>query len=250
MNFELITNTSKVSTSLLMQVAMGIERQLNADVIQFWDVHPSLVSVGAAGSRYPSDDDIAVYIVDELPETLKDKISAHVYDASGKVYIMVSFHNAAKAGQLLSPVLSNAIVRLKISGLMDSYYLAHMPDGFDRLYKGDECDPVFGEYYTGFNQVVLSNFVTPNWFNSNPAEGVPFDFLESLKAPFTVGPKGSAVYHEVFVQKKTVEFGEAVAPVQPAPQPEEPVVRAPPVAPASPDTSATPVDPIAPFDQQ
>lgn len=62
------------------------------------------------------------------------------------------------------------------------------------------CDPVQGSSYVipvvmgGSSQEVwVSDFVTPYWFDPNPPAGSKFDFMNVVNKPFLLGPGGYAV---------------------------------------------------------
>lgn len=63
-----------------------------------------------------------------------------------------------------------------------------------RLDKGwvffEVCDPVEAQIYE-IDGIKVSNFVTPEWFESNHKKGsVPFDYLKTLSYPFQLAPAG------------------------------------------------------------
>jgi hypothetical protein len=77
-----------------------------------------------------------------------------------------------------------------------------------RTYSYEVGDPVEAPTYQ-VDAVSLSNFVYPAWFDPmmNGVEGVLFDHLGLLKAPFTLLPEGYCVYasagaeHQIFGDK-------------------------------------------------
>lgn len=63
------------------------------------------------------------------------------------------------------------------------------------LYAQELCDPVENDSYgitVGTNQVAVSNFVFPAWFNPDavPSLNMPFDYLKKLSAPFSMDAGG------------------------------------------------------------
>jgi len=63
------------------------------------------------------------------------------------------------------------------------------------LYCQEWCDPVEGDSYSvsvDGNNVALSNFIFPSWFNPQATAqfNMPFDYLKKLNAPFTMTSGG------------------------------------------------------------
>jgi hypothetical protein len=80
------------------------------------------------------------------------------------------------------------------------------------LYAKEVADPVQGDGYAvkpGDQQVVVSDFVTPAWFDPQADKDERFNFLGTVKAPFALAPGGYCIIRDGEGQESAV-FGDAV----------------------------------------
>ena len=68
-----------------------------------------------------------------------------------------------------------------------------------RLVAGEVCDQVEEDAYTkrvGDQDVAVSNFVYPDWFDARASEGRRFDHIGSLNAPFSCSKGGYLIFYD------------------------------------------------------
>jgi hypothetical protein len=115
----------------------------------------------------------------------------------GKVFVQPILDSG---GDVLSSANSVSVTvsheALEMFGDAEVGYWAQMPDG--RLIALELADPVEGDAYPitiGTTAVMVSNFVTPEYFDSNP-ESTRFDYMKRLKGPFEMTPGGYRIIQQ------------------------------------------------------
>jgi hypothetical protein len=106
---------------------------------------------------------------------------------------LVFAHTAARDRQAWTVTLSHEL----LEQLADPYCAtcAVVPMWGGRMYavEYEVCDPVEQDAYL-IDDVPVSNFVLPSWFQPRPGAVGPFDHLGRLKAPLTLRPGGYIGY--------------------------------------------------------
>lgn len=131
---------------------------------------------------------------------------------TGKVFIKTTLSQPGTsiltgAGSVCT-VASHEALELWQDRNVDKWALA--PDG--NLYAWEIGDPVENDWYPtkslyGGQNLSLSNFVLPPFFDDSPAKGAKFDFLGKLSAPFTMSPGGYMVYASFDPNSQQQKFG-------------------------------------------
>lgn len=87
----------------------------------------------------------------------------------------------------LSKTISHEVLEMLADPLLSKAVQSHL-DG--RFWAYEVCDAVEADEYT-INGVVVSNFVTPHYFEPPPdMAGIQFDFCNKVSAPYEVRPGG------------------------------------------------------------
>jgi hypothetical protein len=199
-NYSTVVSAQELAGSFAM-----FEAQANLDLNQYWDKKPQVQLVhNAVGVKAPFPLWTA-YIYDDLsgvpdrlvrPEALSGAVGWHEVDG-GVPYMVVlasTSNNSKRAYNSWTWAFSHELLEILVNPW--DRYVGPYP-GFGVVpavaYGAEVCDPVEGTWYryagTG---PVLSNFVTPAWFDpgsSMPPD--PLDFLGTLSVPLVAGPGGT-----------------------------------------------------------
>jgi hypothetical protein len=111
-----------------------------------------------------------------------DALAYHTEQGDGAITGLVGAKTCIDAGESWTSALSHEILETARDPFVDDWVA--MPDG-RRLVAAEVCDPVQDQGYEHESGIQVSNFVLPAWFDCSPPKGSSFDFLGSLKKPFT-----------------------------------------------------------------
>ena len=210
MKIAIINKSTLVSAADVTRMTAAVYRQVKWQVSKAWELKPPLV-VEAADEASAPVGATKVMIFDDAD--VAGALGYHDVGPDGlpygKVFAKVSLDNNVS----VSSVLSHETC--EIVGDAHANYWADAPDG--KSYALELCDPVESDSYminvNGVN-VEVSNFVTPDFFDTVQVAGAKFDWLGKLTAPFTMTKGGylivrtdgtaSQVFGEEFPEWKKV----------------------------------------------
>lgn len=128
--------------------------------------------------------------------------SEHIYGVIGTEVPLANGATALTGAYSVSTIGSHEVGELLLDPFCST--TADSGNGFAVAYE--IADPVQDGLYP-INGVDVSNFVTPEWFNPQPAPGAKFDYLGALRSPFSLSKGGYWV--QMREGQATQRFGEA-----------------------------------------
>ena len=206
-----------VSNADVATMTQAIASQIQSDVAPIWGRAAATVTFNP--TPLPPDAYV-VAIVDSIPAQQTGVVGSHTETQAGQMSGMVAAQPIlANNGQVLtgdlvtadwsvSSTLSHEVLEMFIDPNCNMW----VNDGQGSLYSLEVCDPVEAPTYTvkvGSQDVWVSNFVTPAWFDPQAPSGSQFDKMSQLKTgPFTILPGGYMTY-EAKSGKLQQQFGTA-----------------------------------------
>ena len=206
-----------VSNADVATMTQAIASQIQSDVAPLWGRAAATVTFNP--TPLPPDAYV-VAIVDSIPAQQTGVVGSHTETQAGQMSGMVAAQPIlANNGQVLtgdlvtadwsvSSTLSHEVLEMFIDPNCNMW----VNDGQGSLYSLEVCDPVEAPTYTvkvGSQDVWVSNFVTPAWFDPQAPSGSQFDKMSQLKTgPFTILPGGYMTY-ETKSGKLQQQFGTA-----------------------------------------
>jgi hypothetical protein len=208
--FGLVNTSKDVSADQLAAMVVALQVQLRRDVPALWNTPADLQVTSFAAVGSVPDGWWPILLTDASDEP--DDLGYHA-DDSGRVYSQIqvgvivggggAILDASKGGASVSTVTSHEMLET----LMDSQtnlWLPYPNAGKPSTVAYEVCDPVQGSSYAinvslppaAAQDVWVSNFVTPQWFDADATAGASFDFLGTLRSPFTLGPGGYIVLQD------------------------------------------------------
>jgi hypothetical protein len=198
MRYIAVLNRSKKVTNADVQVmTQACYQQLERHAAVAWGRVPCPVIFHADPATVP---DNAEQIVLFDSPTEAGALGYHTETPDGRIYGRVFCNPVlnAKGGTVLegamsvSSVLSHEVLEQFIDPDINLWY----EDAYGKLYAGEVGDPVEADVYVvmvGKKAVAVSNFVFPEWFDSENRRGARFDQMGRLKKPFTMTAGGYMV---------------------------------------------------------
>jgi hypothetical protein len=211
-------STYLVSDADVKTMTQAIASQIQSDVAPLWGRAAATVTFNP--TPLPPDAYV-VAIVDSIPAQQTGVVGSHSETQTGQVSGIVAAQPIlANNGQVLtgdlatadwsvSSTLSHEVLEMFIDPNCNMW----ANDGNGSVYGLEVCDPVEGPPYTvtvGSQDVWVSNFVTPAWFDPQAPAGSQVDFqgLLTKTGPFTILPGGYMTY-ESKSGKLQQQFGTA-----------------------------------------
>jgi hypothetical protein len=128
--------------------------------------------------------------------------SEHIYGVIGTEVPLANGATALTGAYSVSTIGSHEVAELFLDPFCTT--TADTGQGFGVCYE--IADPVQDGFYP-VSGVDVSNFVTPEWFNPQPAPHTQFDYLDVLRQPFSMTSGGYWVQWRE--GKSTQKFGDA-----------------------------------------
>lgn len=204
MEIALVNESTMVSNADVATIAQAINTQIALHAAPAWNQKPVPVKFYADASKVPNWSWCLHLINDD--SSVPGALGWHLEETSGRVDGYV----------LCAPILQNGGSILTfdpknprqytVSGTISHEALEIFGDKFangfslgtqieqGNLYAQELCDPVESLSYglnVGSQEVSLSNFVFPSWFNMYAnASNMPFDYLKVLKKSFSMDEGG------------------------------------------------------------
>jgi hypothetical protein len=220
-----VTNqSSRVSDDDVEKMVKAVGVQLSRDVTPTYGLTPAIEFVRKGGS--PSPNGCPCVVSDE--SDVDGALGYHDEDDNGVPYIKVFANpvldnggSVSKSALSLSATLSHEV--LELLGDPAANRWADGPNNLD--YAWELCDAVEGDSYE-IGGIAVSNFVFPTFFDPRVEAVARLDFLDKLRAPFSMSPGGyqitrsepgrvaqifGAVAHHEIAPGLAVHFGSAFA---------------------------------------
>lgn len=173
-HLTLVVQTKNVSTSEVAAYLAAQQNQIDADFSPAWG---GSATIDQQPGGWP------VYLQDL--SDVQNALGYHDVDANGVPFGKVFILTAARANIGWQSVASHEVLEILADANANTTDVG--PDGCQWIQEVG--DPVEDKSYSRLG-VVLSDFATPAWFTVGGT--APFDFLNVLRAPFTVTAGGYA----------------------------------------------------------
>lgn len=194
-----VTNLStNVSNDEAFAMVRACQKQLTRDVSPAWNAYTAEI-------RYWPDADKApvtwypVVLMDDADQA--GALGYHWETPDGRPYGRVFTKISAQYGSV-SSVLSHEIIELYLDPDCNRYAVDMASN---TLYAVEGCDAVEGDSYL-IDNVLVSNFIYPAWFDRTHMAGSRFDHLRMLSGPFTMTPGGYLIYMAGGDEQQRFEF--------------------------------------------
>ena len=193
-NVVLVDKTGTIKQSDLVAVAAAVTIQVNRDLKQYWPVD-ALVTALPRHATVPAAA-WPVYIGADLPPGLigvhlTDHGTPYTYVEMGHAWPLTTSHEVCE--MLVDPTLHRTIAAPAIRVV--NGVVQDAPGTFN--YLVEICDPS-GSPDHGYviNNVPVSDFCTPRFFDAAPSAGARYSFTKALKAPRRVLRDGYMIWHD------------------------------------------------------
>jgi len=169
---------------------------LDRDFGPIWGVGATLTADPAAAAIA----DMQINLLDESPEY--GALGFHdVYSNKPVAYVFVKDSEAV--GEAWPLIFSHELWEMLVDPWVDRVSQDPLTG---KMWAVEVADPVESGYYAYFiNNVPISDFVTPAWYNLR--RGQPYDFMRKLKKPHAVGRHGYAQYYDFRSQRWNTLLG-------------------------------------------
>ena len=203
MLIAVINESTLVTNAQVQTMCQAIQIQLSLHVLPAWNMKSATITFYADKTKVPG----YAWVVSMLDNSTQagalgyhsldnDKVDAFIFAApvlqNGGTALV--FNPANPSQYTVSATLSHEVCEM-----VGDRYAGGFSQGPQiaqgNLYCQELCDPVENDSYgitVGTTVVSVSNFLFPSWFNSEAtvALNAPFDYLDKLKAPFTMDAGG------------------------------------------------------------
>jgi hypothetical protein len=216
MLIAVLNQSTLVTDDDVAAMTRAIAMQVKLDAAPLWDRSPAAVIYYPQASAVPPSSHV-ITMVDTIQDQPKGVLGFHTEDQGGRLWGVVAAKPELDSGAQVmtgdwsvSSVLSHEVLELFIDPNCNLW----ATNDAGKVYSFEVCDPVEAPTYT-VNDVSVSNFVTPAWFDplsvtkeENRAQldeatrtkhglsvqTTQFDKLGLVDAPFTILKGGYAVY--------------------------------------------------------
>ena len=201
----IINKSTVVSSSDAAKIAAACNLQITRDVAPLWGRSVAGVTYYASESSVPASS-AKLYIFDNTDqagalgyhdETMAGQVYAKVFAKTIIGYGCPILFDSRRPSQVtVSSVVSHEAIELFCNPYVDLWADGTpIPQGSEYAYEA--CDAVEANVYTvtfalnGANVTAsVSNFLTPEYFDTATPKGVKMDYMNLIKTPFTMTPNG------------------------------------------------------------
>lgn len=212
MLIALLNYSSLVTSAQSSVMAAAVQRQIRFHAAPAWAMNPATVVFYADPKAVPAYA-LPIGLFDHADQA--GALGYHTEDPNGRKYGKVFVQDTLQGGggKVLTGAFSVASVfsheALEAWGDAPCNRWADAPDS--NSYAWELCDPVESDWYPiGLygEEVSVSNFVLPDWFDETPLPGSHFDYMHKLTAPFSMTSGGYVVYRSYGQEQQS--FGRVV----------------------------------------
>ncbi len=202
--FVIVNQSKRVTAKECRAMAAAVAKQVKRDFAPAWGMLAVPVRVAHAVpvgafpiyiQDTPDEDGALGYHTEEGDQEYARIFVDPVLDNGG----VVLFDPKDYQRSSVASVLSHEVLELLADPFVNSW-VEGTRTKHGNLYSLEVCDPVEAEQYA-IDSVAVSNFVLPEWFNTDVTRTDKYDFLGSLTAPFTMS-KGATDPQEVFAKNR------------------------------------------------
>lgn len=203
MQIAILNHSTKVSDADAALMTQACAYQLTHHVAPKWAMIPVPVVFYPKGAILPSNAR-PIVILDRADTA--GALGYHTEEGGkiwGRIFCnpvlenggVILYDHANPQNTSVSSVLSHEIVEMFVDPYINSWSDGpSLPQGSE--YALEACDPVESDSYVvsvGPTIVSVSNFICPHWSDAQCKATSGYDFLNNLKAPFTMTPGGYMV---------------------------------------------------------
>lgn len=216
MLISIVNQSSLVKDADVETMCAAIQKQMVLQVAPAWNQLPPTIHFYSSASAAPGYSWV-VYVIDNdtsIPGALgfhtetNDKIDGYIMcqPILSNGGTTMAFDPANPGQYTVSGTLSHECIEM-----FGNRFCGDVADNGSVSWAKELCDPVEQVGY-GVNGVSVSDFVFPSFFNPNATlpQNAPYNFLNSLTAPFTILPGGYAIQRTGGPGTETQVFGEAM----------------------------------------
>lgn len=203
MHIAIINQSTRVSQEQAEAMVRAVDRQLREHWAPAWDREVPGVSLETIDSL--KEGMCGLYIFESI-ETA-NLLGYHTKTPTGVYYGRVSVSAVLDNGgavlfggagvDTVSAALSHEAIEMAVDANVSTWVDGpFIPQGCEYAYE--PCDPVQQDFYVvkgGTQDVMVSNFVLPSWFEANAVSG-PFDYMNRLQAPFSMSQGGYVIVRQ------------------------------------------------------
>lgn len=196
---------SQLTHELLLRGAVALQKQSELHFAPLWKQSPSTVIVANSEDIQTADVHVT-RIVDSIPEA-PGALAYHTVDEEGRPLLVIGWDAIKSQGGDIWAAFWSAISHEICEERGNPYVNLNvdMPDNTHDTAL-EACDWTQGDLYD-LDGHKMSNFVTPEFFNTAATAGTSLDFMGVCKTPLTVRPQGYCVLRDKHTGKSRVHFG-------------------------------------------
>lgn len=195
MLIAILNQSTLISDTDVATMTEAVATQVQLDAAPLWDRAPAAVVFYTDPTTVPPTAH-GIAIVDTIQDEPKGLLGFHTEDEGGKLWGVVPAKPILDNGGQVTIgdwSVSSALSHEALEMLVDPNCNLWASDGKGSVYTFEVCDPVEAPSYT-VNEVSVSNFVTPSWFDSLAPATAQFDKMGQLTSPFSILKGGYMVY--------------------------------------------------------
>lgn len=197
MLIAVLNQSTLVTDDQVATMTRAIASQVKLDAAPLWDRIPAALIYYQAASQVPPNAHV-ITVVDTVQNVPEGVLGFHTEDKGGRLWGVVAAKPELDAhGEILtgdwsvSSVLSHEVLEMFIDPNCNLW----ATNNHGKVYSFEVCDPVEAPTYV-VNDVSVSNFVTPAWFDpmATQKKATRFDKLGHLSKSFSILKGGYVVY--------------------------------------------------------
>jgi hypothetical protein len=183
---SIVNRSTAISDPDVQKITAALQKQLDADWTPVWGLGATLQFVGSKAKAH--HDSWWLTVLDDSDQA--DALGYHDLTSAGLPLGKAFAKSDVLAGFQPSVTISHELLEM----LADPEINLSAQVG-DKIYAYEVCDPCEADA-AGYkiDGVLVSDFVTPAWFQPVPHPGGPYDRQERLKAPLTLLAGGYMQY--------------------------------------------------------
>jgi hypothetical protein len=185
-----VVNRSTVMTDLEVEaITAALQKQVSQDFGPVWGVSATLVFVPK--DQQPAPDQWWLSVLDTSDQA--DQLGYHDITPAGLPLGKAFAKSDKDGGYEPSVTISHELLEMLVDPEIN---LSAVIDG--KLYAYEVCDPCEAdEHGYKIDGILVSNFITPQWFQPTVGGNGPFDFQKKLDKPLTILSGGYYQYLEM-----------------------------------------------------
>jgi hypothetical protein len=214
-NVALVSDTPTVSVGDIASVAAALQKQVTRDFGQLWEINATVAAF----------DQLESVPVDYWPVILRDDINepgaaGYHTDDNGQPFSLVQADSSwpLTASHETLEMLADPFGSKTIAGAPPPQLEevdGDVPDLSRVIYLVEVCDPCESDQFAyTVNGIVVSDFITYNYYDPTAADGVRYSFGGNIEAPHTVLEGGYVSFgnpvdnnwYQIVVQNGQVEL--------------------------------------------